>query len=90
MRLFSHTLKDKAQEWLDSLPAGSITTWVDLIHKFTLNYFPLVKISKLKHEISTFQQVESKKFHEAWKRYKELLRKCPSHNFPLLAQNHYF
>ncbi|KAL2526682.1 Retrotrans gag domain-containing protein [Abeliophyllum distichum] len=31
MMLFSHTLKDKAREWLDSLPPRNITTWTDLI-----------------------------------------------------------
>jgi len=55
-----------------------------------LKYFPPAKINKLKHEISTFQQAESENFHEAWERFKELLRKCPSHGFPLPAQNHYF
>ncbi|XP_052172112.1 uncharacterized protein LOC127788032 [Diospyros lotus] len=89
MRLFSHTLKDKAREWLDSLPPGSITTWMDVILKFTLKYFPLAKIKRLKIEISTFQQAESENFHEAWERFEELLRKCPSHGFPLPAQNHY-
>ncbi|XP_052179914.1 uncharacterized protein LOC127793168 [Diospyros lotus] len=90
MRLFSHTLKDKAREWLDLLPPGSITTWADLVLKFMLKYFPSAEISRLKHEISTFQQAESKNFHEAWERFKELLRKCPSHGFPLPAQNYYF
>ncbi|XP_052197378.1 uncharacterized protein LOC127804544 [Diospyros lotus] len=90
MRLFPHNLKDKAREWLDSLSPGSITTWADLVHKFTLKYFPPAKISKLKHEISTFQQAEIENFHEAWERYKELLRKCPNHGFSLPVQNHYF
>ncbi|XP_052197380.1 uncharacterized protein LOC127804545 [Diospyros lotus] len=90
MRLFPHTLKDRAREWLDSLPPGSINTWTDLVQKFTLKYFPPAKITKLKHEISTFQQAESENFHEAWERFKELLRKCPSHGFPLPAQNHFF
>ena len=54
MRLFPHTLKDKAREWLDSLPPSSITIWVDLVLKFTLKYFPPAKINKLKHEILTF------------------------------------
>ncbi|KAL2491821.1 Retrotrans gag domain-containing protein [Abeliophyllum distichum] len=31
MRHSLYTLKDKAREWLDSLPPGSITTWTDLI-----------------------------------------------------------
>ncbi|KAL2497361.1 Retrotrans gag domain-containing protein [Abeliophyllum distichum] len=43
MRLFPHTLKDKVREWLDSLPSGSITTWIDLFQKFTLNTFLLSK-----------------------------------------------
>ncbi|XP_052198364.1 uncharacterized protein LOC127805652 [Diospyros lotus] len=90
MRLFPHTLKDRAREWLDSLPLGSITTWTDLVQKFTLKYFPPAKINKLKHEISTFQQAEFENFHEAWERFKELLRKCPSHSFPLPAQNQFF
>ncbi|XP_052204069.1 uncharacterized protein LOC127809347 [Diospyros lotus] len=90
MQLFPYTLKDKAREWLDSLSPGSITTWADLVHKFTLKYFPPAKISKLKHEISTFQQAKTENFHEAWEQYKELLRKCPNHGFSLLAQNHYF
>ncbi|KAL2533230.1 Retrotrans gag domain-containing protein [Abeliophyllum distichum] len=64
MRLFPHTLKDKAREWLDSLPSGSITTWTDLIQKFTRKYFPSAKVNKLKHKIkiSNFQKSDFGKF----------------------------
>ncbi|KAL2541849.1 Nucleic acid-binding [Abeliophyllum distichum] len=62
----------------------------DLIQKFTLKYFPPARVNRLKHEISNFQQSELKNFHEAWKRFKELLRNCPIHGFLLAAQNHYF
>ncbi|KAL2492414.1 Retrovirus-related Pol polyprotein from transposon 17.6 [Abeliophyllum distichum] len=32
---------------------------------------------------------EKDNFHEAWKIFKQLLRKCPSRGFSLAAQNHY-
>ncbi|GKG24216.1 hypothetical protein Tco_0392252, partial [Tanacetum coccineum] len=30
LRLFQFSLRDQASNWLESLPAGSITTWEDL------------------------------------------------------------
>ncbi|KAL2531151.1 Retrotrans gag domain-containing protein [Abeliophyllum distichum] len=68
MWLFLHTLKDKAREWLNSLPPRSITTWIYLIQKFTLKYFPPVRVNRLKYEISNFQQSELENFYEAWKK----------------------
>nr|GEV38764.1 reverse transcriptase domain-containing protein [Tanacetum cinerariifolium] len=35
----------------------------------------------LRNEISNFQQRFDKSFHEAWDRYKDLLRACPHHGF---------
>lgn len=66
MRLFVHTLKDKAREWLDALPPGSITSWVELIQKFTTKFFPPARVVKLKHDITTFRQHDTEVFHEAW------------------------
>nr|GEZ48043.1 hypothetical protein [Tanacetum cinerariifolium] len=34
MRLFQFSLRDQASNWLESLPAGSITTWEDLHARF--------------------------------------------------------
>ncbi|XP_061339753.1 uncharacterized protein LOC133286365 [Gastrolobium bilobum] len=34
LRLFTHSLKDDARRWLQSLPQGSITTWDDLQTRF--------------------------------------------------------
>lgn len=34
LRLFPFSLKDKAREWLDSMPLGSITTWEQLSQAF--------------------------------------------------------
>ncbi|XP_022869680.1 uncharacterized protein LOC111389057 [Olea europaea var. sylvestris] len=56
LRLFPHTLRDKAIEWLDSQLIASITTWNDLAQKFCTKFFPQAKIAKLKHDISIFRQ----------------------------------
>ncbi|CAA3017328.1 Hypothetical predicted protein, partial [Olea europaea subsp. europaea] len=60
LRLFPHTLHDKAIEWLDTQPIASITTWNDLEQKFCTKFFPPAKIAKLKHYISIFRQDDSK------------------------------
>ncbi|KAL6573188.1 hypothetical protein OROMI_012804 [Orobanche minor] len=90
MRLFVHTLKDRAREWLDTLPPRSITNWSEFVQKFTTKYFPPIKVAKLKYEISTFRQQDSESFNEAWERYKDMLRKCPNHGFNLGAQVNFF
>jgi len=45
-------------------------------------YFPSSKSTRMRNEITTFMQQETKSLHEAWERYKELLRKCPHHALP--------
>ena len=40
LRLFPFSLTDQAAIWLESLPNGAITTWLDLQTKFLQKYFP--------------------------------------------------
>ncbi|KAH9671114.1 hypothetical protein KPL70_017227 [Citrus sinensis] len=65
LRLFPFSLTDKAKEWLNSLPAGTITTWDGLAHKFLAKYFPPARTAKLRNEITTFAQFEIKSLYEA-------------------------
>ncbi|XP_022867325.1 uncharacterized protein LOC111387038 [Olea europaea var. sylvestris] len=90
MRLFVQTLKDKAREWIDTLPSRSITSRVELVQKFTTKFFPPARVAKLKHDITTFQQLDSETFHEAWERFKDMLRKCPNNGITLAQQVQYF
>ncbi|KAH9686774.1 hypothetical protein KPL70_014506 [Citrus sinensis] len=83
LRLFPFSLRDKAKEWLNSHPAGTITTWDGLTQKFLVKYFPPVKTAKLRNDITTFAQFEMESLYEAWERYKDLLRKCPHHDAAL-------
>nr|GEU43324.1 reverse transcriptase domain-containing protein [Tanacetum cinerariifolium] len=46
----------------------------------------LLLTKNLRNEISNFQQQFDESFHEAWDRYKDLLRACPHHGFTELHQ----
>nr|GEU55801.1 reverse transcriptase domain-containing protein [Tanacetum cinerariifolium] len=46
----------------------------------------LFPTTNLRNEISNFQQRFDESFHEAWDRYKDLLRACPNHGFTELHQ----
>nr|GFC26543.1 reverse transcriptase domain-containing protein [Tanacetum cinerariifolium] len=75
-----------ARRWLEKEPPRSITTWDDLISKFIKEFFPPSRTTNLRNEISNFQQKFDESFHEAWERYKDLLRACPHHGFTELHQ----
>ncbi|GJW45738.1 reverse transcriptase domain-containing protein [Tanacetum coccineum] len=51
-----------------------------------MNFFPPFRTTNLRNEISNFQQRFDESFHEAWDRYKDLLRACPHHGFTELHQ----
>nr|GEU40349.1 hypothetical protein [Tanacetum cinerariifolium] len=75
-----------ARRWLKKEPPHSIITWEDLVSKFTNEFFPPSRTTNLRNEISNFQQRFAESFHEAWDRYKDLLRACPHHGFTELHQ----
>ncbi|XP_040957964.1 CASP-like protein 4D1 [Gossypium hirsutum] len=47
-RLFPFSLRNKAKQWLNSLPRGFITTWDQMTEKFLLKYSPPDKITMLR------------------------------------------
>ncbi|GKC92871.1 zinc finger, CCHC-type containing protein [Tanacetum coccineum] len=47
LHLFCFTLRDQAINWLDRLPAGSISTWDDLTTHFLAQFFPPRRTAKL-------------------------------------------
>ncbi|XP_042029916.1 uncharacterized protein LOC121776819 [Salvia splendens] len=77
--LFPFSLRDKAREWYDSLPGYNVATFEDLKSKFLLEYNSPMKIERLRDAITSFRQQDDESFAEAWKRFTEMLRKCPSH-----------
>ncbi|CAL2238777.1 unnamed protein product [Prunus armeniaca] len=90
LRLFPFTLKDKAETWLFTLPANSITTWQQLHTKLLNKYYLATKTLNYKREILTFTQKPNEEFHEAWERYTEMYIKCPHVNIDLDTQMNIF
>ncbi|GJY35734.1 reverse transcriptase domain-containing protein [Tanacetum coccineum] len=74
------------RRWLEKEPPRSILTWEDLVSKFINEFFPPSRTTNLRNEISNFEQRFGESFHEAWDRYKDLLRACPRHGFTELHQ----
>ncbi|GJR10927.1 reverse transcriptase domain-containing protein [Tanacetum coccineum] len=74
------------RRWLEKESPRSILTWEDLVSKFINEFFPPSRTTNFRNEISNFQQKFNELFHEAWDRYKDLLRACPHHGFTELHQ----
>ncbi|KAM6580981.1 hypothetical protein CsatA_004755 [Cannabis sativa] len=91
LRLFPFSLRKRAKSWLNSLPPNSIATWNDLAMKFLSKFFPPAKSAKLRGEINNFCQQDNESLHEAWERFKDLIRKCPHHGIEkwMLVHNFY-
>ncbi|KAI3754863.1 hypothetical protein L1987_54655 [Smallanthus sonchifolius] len=84
--MFPVSLRERAKAWLNSLPTGSITTWDDLAQKFLSKYFPPVKTTKLRNDITTFTQDDGESLYEAWERFKDMPSKCPHHGLEVWLQ----
>ncbi|GJS96433.1 zinc finger, CCHC-type containing protein [Tanacetum coccineum] len=64
---------DITSNWLERLPAGSISTWEDLTTRFLVQFFPPERTAKLQNDILMFQQHQGESLSEAWTRFKDLL-----------------
>ncbi|GJX24361.1 MAK10-like protein [Tanacetum coccineum] len=72
--------------WLERLPAGSISTWEDLTTRSLAQFFPPRRTAKLCNDILMFQQHQGGSLFEAWTRFKGLLQKDPHHGIDLWLQ----
>ncbi|CAN6455375.1 unnamed protein product [Victoria cruziana] len=80
LRLFRFSLKEKAKDWLKSLPPSvRIITWEDIQREFLKKYFLIGKTNHYRRAITTFAALEGESFHQPWERMKELLQRCPHH-----------
>ncbi|GJS32324.1 zinc finger, CCHC-type containing protein [Tanacetum coccineum] len=79
-------LDDENSNWLECLPARSITTWEDLTTRFLAQFFPPGRTTKLRNDILMFQQHHGESLSEAWTRFKDLLQKVPHRGIDLWLQ----
>ena len=89
-RLFHHSLLGEAREWYKNLPSQSLRTWAEAETAFLARFYPPSKVVSARTEISTFKQGNDESFYEAWERFRRLLRKCPNHGLPEVAQLNIF
>ncbi|GJS30939.1 MAK10-like protein [Tanacetum coccineum] len=87
LRLFQFSLRNQSSNWLECLPAGSITMWEDLTIRFLAQFFPPGRTAKLHNDILMFQQHHEESLSEAWTRFKDLLQKAPHHGIDLWLQD---
>ncbi|GJW18884.1 reverse transcriptase domain-containing protein [Tanacetum coccineum] len=87
LMLFPFSLAGAAHCWLKKEPPRPILTWDDIVSKFINEFFPPSRTTNLRNEISTFQQRFGESFHEAWDRYKDLLRACAHHDVLTIIGN---
>ncbi|KAL0313526.1 UNVERIFIED_CONTAM: hypothetical protein Sradi_5751900 [Sesamum radiatum] len=75
-------------DWLQSLPAGSITTWTALTQKFLAKYFPPAKTAKMLNDITSFVQLDRESLYDAWERFKSvtIMKKLPSEAFNIIDE----
>ena len=74
LRLFQFSLRDQASNWLERLPAGSISSWDDLTSRFLAQFFPPGRTIKLRNDILMFQQRQGESLYEAWARFKDFMK----------------
>ncbi|GJX71975.1 reverse transcriptase domain-containing protein [Tanacetum coccineum] len=86
LMLFPFSLEGSARIWLEKEPPRLILAWDDLVSKFINQFFPPLKMTNLRNEITRFQQRFDESFYEAWDRFNDLLRACPHHGFSELHQ----
>ncbi|GKC87691.1 zinc finger, CCHC-type containing protein [Tanacetum coccineum] len=77
--LFQFSLHDQASNWLECLPAGSISIWEDLTTRFLAQFFLPGRTIKLRNDILMFQQHQGESLSEAWTRFNDLLQKVSHH-----------
>ncbi|GJV46903.1 zinc finger, CCHC-type containing protein [Tanacetum coccineum] len=86
MHLFQFSLRNQARNWLERLPAVSISIWKDLTTSFLASFFPPGRTAKLRNDILMFQQHQGESLSEAWTRFKDLLQKVSRHGIDLWLQ----
>ncbi|GJS34670.1 reverse transcriptase domain-containing protein [Tanacetum coccineum] len=86
LSLFPYSLTHHAIAWYDRLLRNSICSFDDMMRKFLSKYFPSSMVTKLRNEITKFEQKPYESLFEAWDRYKLSIDRCPNHNMLLVTQ----
>nr|GEU55393.1 reverse transcriptase domain-containing protein [Tanacetum cinerariifolium] len=86
LSLFPYSLMHHAIAWYDRLLGNSIYSFDDMMRKFLSKYVPPSMVTKLRNEITKFEQKPHGLLFEAWERCKLSIDWCPNHNMLLVTQ----
>ncbi|KAK8578811.1 hypothetical protein V6N12_069155 [Hibiscus sabdariffa] len=75
LKLFPYSLRDKAKEWWNNLPPGSLQSWTELCRSFLAKFSYTNMTDNLRNQITSFRQEDGEAMHEAWERYRDLFRR---------------
>lgn len=80
LTLFPLSLLGKANKWLNSELANSITSWDDLAKTFLRRIFQFGKTTKLRSDILSFWQKGGENLYQEWDMFKSTLLSYPHPN----------
>ncbi|XP_042396420.1 uncharacterized protein LOC121986519 [Zingiber officinale] len=91
LRAFPFSLTGAAKDWLYCLPAGYITSWIDMKRAFLEKFFPAFRTVTIRKSICGIKQVVGETLYDYWERFKKLCSSCPQHQISdqLLVQYFY-
>jgi hypothetical protein len=90
--LFPFSLEDEARRWYTLAFVEAKGNWDELVKKFLLKFFPIIKIQYLRRQVLTFKHGEDEGIDKAWDRFNELLERGPNLGFSgdLMLHTFYF
>ena len=90
-KLFSLSLKGRAEEWYKLLKNGQALEWEEIVPLFYSKFYPPSEIHKDRNQIYNFWPLDGESTAQAWGRLKLLMLKCPIHELPnnIIINNFY-
>nr|GEY03355.1 reverse transcriptase domain-containing protein [Tanacetum cinerariifolium] len=85
-RTMAELLRAPTKGYAEAIVVPSILADQFELKHSLINMMTTDQTTNLYNEISNFQQRFDESFHEAWDRYKDLIRACPHHGFTELHQ----
>ncbi|KAF7814553.1 uncharacterized protein G2W53_028522 [Senna tora] len=82
LRAFPFSLEDATKKWLFYLPAGSITSWEQMMKTFLERYYPASRVNNVRRELFGIKQHTHENLFDFWERFKELCASCRQHDIP--------
>jgi hypothetical protein len=79
-KIFSLSLKGRAEEWYKTLKDGRSIDWEEIVPLFYSKFNPSSEVYKDRNYIYNFHPYEGESIAQAWGRLKLLMHKCPIHD----------